>query len=113
MGSPTVKVGARVAAWRDPGGRRQGCYAEFVCLDSEHVLVIPESLDAAAIASLELAMCVQVSVDQLAEIDAIAHRRVAVAGLGPSGLIALQLLKLHRPAELVAIEPDESRHALA
>lgn len=112
-GVTELSEGDRVAAWRDPGGRRQGCYAQYVALDADHVLAIPDSLDAVSVASLELAMCVQVSVDQLAEINALHGRRVAVAGLGPSGLIAIQLLRMHNPSEIVAVEPDESRHALA
>jgi len=108
----TFRVGDRVAAWRDPGGRSQGCYAQFVCLDEDDVLAVPGDLPAERLASLELAMCVQVSVDQLVEIDAVRGQRVVVGGLGPAGLVAVQLLKVAGAAEVVAIEPDSSRSSL-
>src|SRR5574341_111022 len=57
--------GTRVAAWRDGGPRRQGCYAQYVCIDAENLLAIPTHLAVEEIASLELAMCVQVTFNQL------------------------------------------------
>jgi threonine dehydrogenase-like Zn-dependent dehydrogenase len=109
----TLRVGDRVAAWRDPGGRSQGCYAQFVCLAADDVLAVPVDLRAESLASLELAMCVQVSVDQLVEIDAVRGQRVVVGGLGPAGLVAVQLLRFAGAAEVMAIEPDSARSSLA
>src|SRR5262245_33076388 len=57
------KTGARVAVWRDAGPTRQGCYAQYAALPAEYVMPIPQEFPIAAIASLELAMCVQVSFD--------------------------------------------------
>lgn len=104
--------GTRVAAWRDPGQRRQGCYAQYVAVDETDLLEVPEEPGVEAIAPLELAMCVQVSVDQLLEIDAVRDKRVAVSGLGPAGLIAVQILKSFAAGHITAIEPDEARRAL-
>ncbi len=112
QGVEHLSVGQRVAAWRDPGGRRQGCYANFVCIDADHAIVVGDKLKASEIASLELAMCVQVSVDQLAEVGAIVGRSVAVAGLGAAGLIAVQMLRHAGAGKITAIEPDEGRHDL-
>ena len=106
-------VGQRVAVWRDAGPYRRGLYATHGIVPVENIVVIPESLPAASIASLELAMCVQVSIDQLLEIDAIRNRKVAVAGLGPAGLIAVQLLRHYGAAEVWTIDPQEDRRKLA
>lgn len=107
-----LTVGTRVAAWRDPGGRRQGCYAEFVAVDAEHVLAVPDDLSDADLAPLELAMCVQVSFDQLIARGGIRDKRVGISGLGPAGLIAVQMAKAYGACEVVAIDPLEERRVL-
>ena len=108
-----LQKGMRVAAWRDPGGRRQGAYAELMPIEAEHVLPIPEDLPLPGIASLELAMCVQASFDQLINRHAVAGKRFAVAGLGPGGLIAVQLAKAYGAREVIGIDPLPSRRNLA
>jgi threonine dehydrogenase-like Zn-dependent dehydrogenase len=106
--------GMRVAAWRDPGNRRMGCYAEYVPIRADDVLPVDPELRPEEIASLELAMCVQGSFDQLLERRGVAGRRVAVSGLGPSGLIAVQLARAHGAKEVVGFDPlpDRRRFAL-
>jgi threonine dehydrogenase-like Zn-dependent dehydrogenase len=106
-------IGKRVAVWRDAGPYRRGLYATHGIVPRENVLEIPESLPPEKIASLELAMCVQVSIDQLTEIDAIAGKRVALSGLGPAGLVAQQLLRRAGAAEIWAIDPQDDRRELA
>jgi threonine dehydrogenase-like Zn-dependent dehydrogenase len=106
-------IGRRVAVWRDAGPYRKGLYATHGIVPRENVIEIPENLEPAKIASLELAMCVQVSIDQLNEIDAIVGKKVALSGLGPAGLVALQLLKRAGAAEIWAIDPQADRRALA
>lgn len=112
-GTAGPAVGARVAAWRDPGHRRPGCYAQFVCMAVENVLQVPGSLEPAQIASLELAMCLQVSFDQLGQLDAVRGQRVGIGGLGPAGLIAVQMAKHYGAREVVGIDPLPQRRALA
>ncbi len=107
-----LAVGTRVAAWRDPGGRRQGCYAEYVAVDADQVLPVPAHLSDADLAPLELAMCVQVSFDQLIARDGIRGKRVGIGGLGPAGLIAVQMAKAYGAREVVAIDPLADRRAL-
>ena len=87
-------VGDRVAAWRDRGTKvSQGCYAQYVAFDADCLLVVPRDLEVDAIASLELAMCVHVTFDQLAKFGGVRGKRVGVAGLGPAGLpLGLQLI---------------------
>ena len=105
--------GDRVAFWQDQAGVTQGCYAEYVVADTNNILAIPGSLAPEEIASLELAMCVQVSFDQIANIRNIEGSRFGVSGLGPAGLVAIQLAKAYGAAEVVAFDPVESRRGLA
>ena len=106
-------VGTRVAAWRDQGPARLGCYAQYNVFDAGNVLPVPENLPVEAIASLELAMCVQVSFDQLGRLDAVQGKRFGVSGLGPAGLIAIQMARAYGVAEVVAIDPIAERRQLA
>jgi threonine dehydrogenase-like Zn-dependent dehydrogenase len=106
-------VGSRVVAWRDPGHERQGCYAQYTPFDAANLLEIPTDLEAADIASLELAMCVQVSFDQLQQLDAVRGARFGVSGLGPAGLVAVQMARRYGAGEIVGIDPLPERRDLA
>jgi len=105
--------GTRVAAWRDAGHHRQGCYAQYVCAAVENVIEIPSSLEPEAIAPLELAMCVEVSFSRLRQLDAVAGKRFGVAGLGPAGLAAIQIARANGAREVVGIDPLPARRQLA
>ncbi|MEM7533177.1 MAG: zinc-binding dehydrogenase [Chloroflexota bacterium] len=116
-------VGDHVVAWRDPGQVRQGCYAQYVPFQAKNLLKIPTDLPPAAISSLELAMCVQVAFDQFATItfetstdeqgEGVSGRRFAVSGLGPAGLIAVQMARSYGAREIIAIDPLPERRAMA
>lgn len=112
-GVQNLRVGDRVALWQDQGGTRDGCYAEFVAADEANLLKVPEDLDTNNIASLELAMCIQVSFDQILNIGPIEGKRFGVSGLGPAGLLAVQLAKAYGASEVIAFDPVESRRELA
>jgi threonine dehydrogenase-like Zn-dependent dehydrogenase len=105
--------GTRVVAWRDAGHQRQGCYAQYVPFQEENLLEIPPALEARAIAPLELGMCVQVSFDQLAKLDAVRSKRVGVSGLGPAGLVAVQMARAYGARQVVGIDPLPQRRQLA
>jgi len=108
-----LEPGMRVAAWRDTGKPRQGFYAQFNTFAEADLLRVPDSLGPAQIASLELAMCVEVSFQQLARLGGVARRKVGLSGLGPAGLVAVQMARAHGAAEVVGIDPVESRRELA
>ncbi|MEO7598406.1 MAG: zinc-binding dehydrogenase [Opitutus sp.] len=108
-----LQIGARVAVWRDTGRRPLGCYAQFNILRADDLFEVPTTLDVAQVASLELAMCVEVSFQQLARLGGIAGRSIGLAGLGPAGLVAVQLARAHGAAEVVGIDPVAGRRALA
>jgi threonine dehydrogenase-like Zn-dependent dehydrogenase len=110
-GVTKLRVGARVAAWRDTGKPRQGFYAQFNTFHEDDLLEVPAALGPAEIASLELAMCVEVSFQQLAVLGGVADRRIGLSGLGPAGLVAVQLA--HGAAEVVGLDPVAERRTLA
>jgi len=105
--------GMHVAAWRDPGNRRMGCYAQYVPLPAEDLIQIDRSLKAEEIASLELAMCVQGSFDRLRQCGGIEGKRVAIGGLGPSGLVAVQLARAFGARTVIGLDPLAQRRELA
>lgn len=106
-------VGDRVSAWRDPGHGKPGCYAQYVVLRSENVLGVPASLAPEAVAPVELAMCVGATFRMLRAMDAVRGRRFGVAGLGPAGLIALQMARAEGAAEVIGFDPLEDRRTRA
>ena len=111
-GASLLKVGDRVVVWRDIGKPRPGFYAQFNTFPEEDLLVIPNSLESSAVASLELAMCVEVSFQQLASLG---HPlgRIGLSGLGPAGLVAVQLARAHGAREIIAFDPVTERRQLA
>jgi threonine dehydrogenase-like Zn-dependent dehydrogenase len=108
-----LRPGCRVAVWRDTGRRPQGCYAQYNVLREEDLLEVPADLPLDRLASLELAMCVEVSFQTLAAQGGIAGRRIGLAGLGPAGLVAVQLARAHGAAEVIGFDPVPERRALA
>ncbi len=106
-------IGDRVAAWRDVGAQRQGCYAQYVPFQTENLLKISPDLALEKVTSLELAMCVQVSFTQLAMVQGVQGKRVGINGLGPAGLVALQMARAYGAAQVIAIDPVPARRTLA
>ena len=108
-----LNVGDRVCAWRDQGHDRPGCYAEYVLIDENLVIPVPRELLPEACAALELAMCMSAHVMFAEKLDAVAGRRAGVFGLGPAGLVAVQLLKAAGAIEVVGFDPLPQRRAAA
>ena len=112
-GVTSPSVDAMVAAWRDQGHDRQGCYAQYVPLIAENAIEIPAGMEPEEIAPLELAMCVQVSFDRLQKLDAVRGKRFGVSGLGPAGLVAVQMARAYGARQVVGIDPLPHRRQLA
>lgn len=108
-----LTVGQPVVAWRDTGEPRPGFYAQFNVFREVDLLPVSDRYQPDHLASLELAMCVEVSFQQLAAFGGVQGKRVAVAGLGPAGLVAVQLAKYHGAAGVVGIDPVAERRELA
>jgi len=113
-GVDDLHVGARVAAWRDRGNDvRLGGYAQYVPFAADSLLQVSTDLAPQSIASLELAMCVQVTFDRLRGYDLLEGKRLAVSGMGPAGLIAVQLARAWGADSIIAVDPVEERRELA
>ena len=66
-------------------------------------------LPAAALAPLELAMCVGTVFRMLKDMNVIEGRRFGVSGLGPAGLVALQMAKAEGAAGVYGFDPVADR----
>ncbi len=108
-----LPVGQSVSAWRDQGHHRYGCYAEYVVMDEENVLPVPADMPYTKVVSLELAMCVAASILRLKNTVGIKGKKCGVNGLGPAGLIALQMMLAEGATEVVGIDPNGERRELA
>jgi len=109
-----VQIGDRVSAWRDQSEHIQGAYAHFYVSPAENVIRVPEDLPAQALAPIEMAMCMATVFRMLRDMDAIEGRAFGVVGLGPAGLIALQMARAEGAAQVVGFDllPDRREHAL-
>lgn len=112
-GVTELAVGDRVSTWKDPGHAVPGCYSQFVLRKAEHLISVPAHLSLEATAPIELAMCVGASFVMLREMNAITGRRCAVMGLGPAGLIALQMMKAEGATEVIGFDLSQPRRELA
>ena len=109
----SLKPGTRVCAWRDAGHNRPGCYAQFVTQRVENVIPVPEELSVERLASLELAMCVGASFLVLRQMNAMDFSPFAVNGLGPAGLVAVQMAVAEGAKEVIGFDLLPKRRDLA
>jgi threonine dehydrogenase-like Zn-dependent dehydrogenase len=112
-GVTSVKPGDRICAWRDQGHDVPGCYAQYVILQEASALPIPEGLPPEAWAPLEMAMCIATVFRMLNEMDATRGRIFGVCGLGPAGLIALQMARAEGAAQVIGLDPVAERREMA
>ena len=112
-GVTSVKVGDRVSAWRDADHGKPGCYAQFVLREAENVIRVPGRLPVEAVASLELAMCVATVFRMLGEMNVIRGKTFGVNGLGPAGLIAMQMARAEGAAKVIGLDPVAARRTMA
>lgn len=109
----TLVPGQKVAAWRDAGHHVPGCYAEYVLMKEENLLALPEELPFRKAISLELAMCVAASIMRMKQYEGIRGLRCGVNGLGPAGLIAVQMLLAEGASEVIGVDPSPQRREIA
>ena len=112
-GVTNVVVGERVSAWRDPGQQIPGCYAQYVVMDADGVIQVPAHLPPEATAPVELAMCVGATFRMLQAMNVVQGRRFGVTGLGPAGLIAVQMAKAEGAAQVIGFDLSPTRRELA
>ncbi|OGV64663.1 MAG: hypothetical protein A3K19_30025 [Lentisphaerae bacterium RIFOXYB12_FULL_65_16] len=108
-----LSVGDRVSAWRDAGQNIPGCYAQYVVHKAANVIHVPEGLPDEALAPLELGMCVATCFRMLRDMGAIRGRCFGVGGLGPAGLVALQMAKAEGAKTVYGFDLMPDRRDLA
>jgi 2-desacetyl-2-hydroxyethyl bacteriochlorophyllide A dehydrogenase len=87
-----------------PGGPM--LYSEFVLRAADSVVKVAPRVPPKSAAVLELFACAHHALDVAGDVHG---RRVAVSGVGPAGLALVQLLRLRRAKEIVAIDPSRAR----
>ena len=112
-GVTDLKPGDRVSAWRDAGHDVLGNYAQFAVHRAGNVLRVPDGLPDQAVAPLELAMCMGTVFRMLKEMRAIAGRQFGVTGLGPAGLVAVQMARAEGAEAVFGFDFHPGRRALA
>ncbi|NQU10240.1 zinc-binding dehydrogenase [bacterium] len=108
-----LAVGDRVSAWRDAGHDVPGCYAQYVVHRAENVIRVPAGLPDEALAPVELAMCMATVFRMLQSMNAIRGRCFGVAGLGPAGLVAVQMAKAEGAVTVLGFDLVPERRELA
>lgn len=105
--------GQRASVWRDQGHHRQGCYAQYVVIDADNLIAVPEGIPPEGVAPLELAMCVGATFLMLRGATALAGATVGITGLGPAGLVAAQMARAEGAAAVMGFDPAPGRRAFA
>lgn len=108
-----LAVGDRVSAWRDPGHKSPGCYAQYVVHRAENVIRVPTGLPPEATASVELAMCVGATFLLLRPMKVLEGKRIGIGGLGPAGLIAAQMARAEGATEIIGFDLSATRRDYA
>ncbi len=105
--------GDRVCAWRDAGHDVPGCYAQYVVHEAGNVIRVPDGPPPEALAPVELAMCVGTVFRMLRDMNVVDGRCFGVGGLGPAGLVALQMARAEGAATVFGFDPLPARRELA
>jgi 2-desacetyl-2-hydroxyethyl bacteriochlorophyllide A dehydrogenase len=96
--------------YHEIGFTENGAWAEELRIPAALLHPLPDDADLRSAAGLEPAACVA---DAVRAANLRAGERVVVVGAGSLGLLAVQLLRVHKPAELVVVEPDPDRRERA
>ncbi len=112
-GVKDFQPGQRVCCWRDPGHHLPGCYAQYVVKDQADLIPIPDGLPPEHWAPLELAMCMGAHVMLAERLNLVHGKRTAVFGLGPSGLVCVQMLRAGGANEVIGVDLNEDRRKIA
>lgn len=94
----------------ETGFTKDGAWADHLTIPGALVHALPHGVDLRSAAGIEPAACAATAVER-AQVEA--GERVAVIGGGTIGLLAAQLLRATRPAELVIVEPVAARWEVA
>lgn len=93
------------------GSRRDGAYAEFVCVPVSNLLKTPAGIDPTAVAMTDPASIALHAIWKGGSLTM--GTRGGVVGCGPIGLFAIQWMRLMGAREVVAVDVSEKKLALA
>ncbi|RCV57813.1 galactitol-1-phosphate 5-dehydrogenase [Marinitenerispora sediminis] len=92
------------------GSRRPGAYAQYATVPARNLMVLPADLDPRAAAMLDPAA---IALHAVWRTRLRSGHRVAVVGAGPIGLFAVQWARIAGAAEVLAIDLNEQKTAMA
>lgn len=92
------------------GSRRDGAYAEYVCVPQSNLFVMPEGMDPRAAAMIDPAA---IALHALRRTKLGIDQKVCVVGAGPIGLFAVQWARLGGAATVVAVDLNDKKAAMA
>lgn len=93
------------------GSRRDGAYAEYVAVPTGNLIRTPQHLDPRAVAMADPASIALHAIWKAGGITV--GKSGAVVGCGPIGLFAIQWLRLMGAGEVIAVDVNEQKLALA
>ncbi len=96
-------VGDRVAALEHIVPK--GAYAEYAAYREEELIKLPDSITFKQAVSFELLKCVAIGIMQLGDLKG---KSVLISGLGPAGILAVQVARLWGASHVVGIDVSES-----
>jgi len=109
-GVTAFKPGDAVVAWRTMGEDKPGYYADRACVPVPDLLPRPANLSPADAAGFEMAMCVAIPFLALPELTG---ERVSVGGLGPAGMIAVQMARAAGASRVIGFDLNPERCTFA
>lgn len=106
VGSGVVgyQVGDRVAALEHVDGA--GAYAEYLVYREHELIKLPDTISLKQAVSFELLKCVMIGLSQFGDLRG---KSMVVSGLGPAGMLAIQVARIWGASEVVGIDLSEGR----
>lgn len=98
------KVGDRVVALEHVPGN--GAYAEYMCYKCKDLMKLPESISFKQATSFELLKSIVIGMQQF---ESLLGKSILISGLGPAGLLAMQVAKSWGASNVVGVDLSEKR----
>ncbi|MFC5403381.1 zinc-dependent alcohol dehydrogenase [Cohnella soli] len=99
-----LRVGDRVAALEHIGGN--GAYAQYLNYREHELIKLPDNVSFLQAVSFELLKCVMIGLSQFGDLRG---KSMVVSGLGPAGMLAIQVAKIWGASEVVGIDINAER----
>jgi len=99
-------VGDRVAALEHVEG--SGAYAQFLNYREHELIKLPDNVSFMQAVSFELLKCVMIGLSQFGDIRG---KSMIVSGLGPAGMLAIQIARIWGASEVIGVDVNEQRIA--